>query len=198
LPGNVIQPQIQPQSIQVQRPIVSLPLQAEPVQQLDDSQISPVIRTIQNRQKFATTIPTTTSAFPLTQPTTTRPKTTTEPATDEELEKQAKSAYYKFGTEVHDTINDHEHVRKEVREGLELTGMYSYSDGYFRRTVYYKADEDGYRVTKEEIQPVGDGPKFNKDGKADVKSTLAGDYSINIDDFKLNKKQEEEIRKLSQ
>jgi hypothetical protein len=75
--------------------------------------------------------------------------------------------------------------------------MYSYSDGFFRRTVFYKADEDGYRVTKEEIQPVGDGsgPKFNPSGKADVKSTLSGDYSINIEDFKLNRKQEDEIEK---
>lgn len=34
------------------------------------------------------------------------------------------------------------------RDGLSLTGMYSYSDGFFRRTVHYAADEGGYRVTK--------------------------------------------------
>lgn len=75
--------------------------------------------------------------------------------------------------------------------------MYSYSDGFFRRTVHYVADEGGYRVTKEEIEPVGDGngPKFNPRGVADVKSSLAGDYSINIEDFRLNKKQEEILEK---
>lgn len=94
---------------------------------------------------------------------------------------------------MHDTINDHEHVRQEVREGLALKGMYSYSDGYFRRTVYYEADEGGYRVVKEDIQPIGDGegPKFHPEGQAAVKSTLTGDYTITADDFKLNKQQEE-------
>lgn len=76
---------------------------------------SSVVRSVQNRQKIATT----------TAATTVRPRTTTEPETEEELEDQAKSAFYEFGTSVHDTINDHEHVRKEVREGLALTGMYS-------------------------------------------------------------------------
>lgn len=95
-----------------------------------------------------------------------------------------------------DTINDHEHVRQEIREGLALKGMYSYSDGFFRRTVYYEADEGGYRVTKEEIQPIGDGegPKFNPKGSADVRSTLTGDYSITVDDFRLNKRQEDAIK----
>jgi Insect cuticle protein len=132
---------------------------------------------------------------PVVTTTTVRPTTTTEVLTPEELEDQAKSAFYKFGTSVHDTINDHEHVREEVREGLQLKGMYSYSDGFFRRTVHYEADEDGYRVTKEEIQPIGDGegPKFNPKGQAAVKSTLAGDYSITVDDFKLNKKQEDAL-----
>jgi hypothetical protein len=166
-----------------------------PIRVLDESPV----RTIQNRQKLVVSAPltTTTENIPI-RATTTRSTTTTEPATEEELEEQRKSAYYKFGTSIHDSINDNEHIRSEVRNGLELTGMYSYSDGFFRRTVYYKADEDGYRVTKEEIEELNkDGPKFNKDGKADVKSTLAGDYSINIDDFRLNKKQEEEIRKHS-
>ncbi|KAL7011961.1 hypothetical protein ACKWTF_014531 [Chironomus riparius] len=126
-----------------------------------------------------------------TQETTERVRTTTAELTSEELEHQAKSAHYEFGTSVRDTINDHEHVRQEVRDGLTLKGMYSYSDGFFRRTVHYEADEGGYRVTKEEIQPItGDGPKFNPKGQADVKSTLSGDYSITVDDFRLNKQQE--------
>ncbi|KAG5667746.1 hypothetical protein PVAND_015716 [Polypedilum vanderplanki] len=123
--------------------------------------------------------------------TTEKPKTTTEALTSEELEEQAKSAYYNFGTSVHDTINDHEHTRKEVREGLVLKGMYSYSDGFFKRTVHYEADQDGYRVVKESVEPVGsEGPKFNPKGQAEVKSTLSGDYSITVDDFRLNKQQE--------
>ncbi|XP_070501478.1 uncharacterized protein Cpr51A [Chironomus tepperi] len=126
-----------------------------------------------------------------TQETTERVRSTTEELTSEELEHQAKSAHYEFGTSVRDTINDHEHTRQEIREGLALKGMYSYSDGFFRRTVHYEADEGGYRVTKEEIQPItGDGPKFNPRGQAEVKSTLAGDYSITVDDFRLNKQQE--------
>lgn len=131
------------------------------------------------------------------QTTTFKPRTTTEPETAEELEEQAKSAHYKFGTSVHDTINDHEHIRQEVRDGLALKGMYSYSDGFFRRTVHYEADEGGYRVVKEEIEPIGDGdgPKFNPKGQAAVKSTLAGDYSITVDDFRLNKKQEQQVEK---
>lgn len=127
--------------------------------------------------------------------TTGRLRSTTESLTSEELEEQAKSAHYNFGTSVHDTINDHEHVRHEERDGLLLKGMYSYSDGFFRRTVHYEADEGGYRVTKEEIQPItGDGPKFNPRGQAEVKSTLAGDYSITVDDFRLNKQQEKILK----
>lgn len=148
-----------------------------------------VIRSIQNRQKF--------SPISIPIPTTIRPRTTTEPETSEELEDQNKSAFYKFGTSVHDTINDHEHVRHEVREGLAVKGMYSYSDGFFRRTVHYQADEGGFKVVKEEIEPIGDGegPKFNPKGQAAVKSTLTGDYSITVDDFRLNKKQEDEVSK---
>lgn len=146
-----------------------------------------VVRATQNRQKLV--------ANPVF--TTEKPRTTTEPATSEERDNQAKSAYYRFGTSIHDTINDHEHDRSEVREGLALKGVYSYADGFFRRTVYYEADEGGYRVVKEEVQPIGDGegPKFNPGGHAEVKSTISGDYSITIDDFKLNKKQEQQIEK---
>lgn len=39
-------------------------------------------------------------------------------------------------------------TRSETREGTALTGMFSYSDGFFKRTVHYRADENGYRVTK--------------------------------------------------
>lgn len=61
--------------------------------------------------------------------------------------------------------------------------MYSYSDGFFKRTVHYEADEGGYRVVKEEIEPIGDGPRINPLGKADVSSSIAGSYSITAEDI---------------
>lgn len=186
IPKPILPPTVNINPIPValnQRPIV-VAIPSEPV--VDTS----VVRSTQNRQKIV--------ALPPVSQTTEQPRrTTTEQATSEELEDQAKSAYYKFGTSVHDTINDHEHVRHEVREGLALKGMYSYSDGFFRRTVHYEADEGGYRVVKEEIQPIGDGegPKFNPKGQADVRSSLTGDYSITVGDFRLNKKQEQQVEK---
>lgn len=63
-------------------------------------------------------------------------------------EEQAKNAHYTFGTMIDDKINDHSIQRQETRDGLALKGMYSYSDGFFKRTVHYEADENGYRVVK--------------------------------------------------
>lgn len=63
-------------------------------------------------------------------------------------EEQARNAHYTFGTSIDDTINDHSIHRQETRNGLALKGMYSYSDGFFHRTVHYEADENGYRVVK--------------------------------------------------
>lgn len=37
---------------------------------------------------------------------------------------------------------------------------------------------------REEIEPIGDGPRFNPDGKADVSTSLTGSYSITTDDLK--------------
>lgn len=68
---------------------------------------------------------------------------------DQELfQQQAENARYSFTSAVTDTINDQENVRQETRDGLNLRGLYSYSDGYFKRTVHYEADENGYRVIK--------------------------------------------------
>lgn len=64
------------------------------------------------------------------------------------LEDQAKSAHYSFSSSIQDSINDHAITRSETRDGLALKGMYSYSDGFYKRTVHYEADEDGYRVVK--------------------------------------------------
>lgn len=61
---------------------------------------------------------------------------------------RSKNAHYSFDSSVQDTINGHSHTRQETRDGLSLRGSYSYSDGFFQRTVHYEADEGGYRVTK--------------------------------------------------
>lgn len=63
-------------------------------------------------------------------------------------EEQAKNAHYSFGTSIDDRINDHSIHRQETRNGLALRGMYSYSDGFYHRTIHYEADENGYRVVK--------------------------------------------------
>ncbi|XP_049290103.1 uncharacterized protein LOC125767506 [Anopheles funestus] len=105
-------------------------------------------------------------------------------ASEESLEKiQAKSAQYAYDTSVNDTINDHTIMRKEERNGLSLKGMYSYSDGFFKRTVHYEADDKGYRVVKELNIPIGNGPQIDPNGKADVSSSLTGSYSITADDI---------------
>jgi hypothetical protein len=68
---------------------------------------------------------------------------------EEELfQEQARNAKYSFDSTINDTIMDNNQVRQEKRDGLALTGLYSYTDGFYRRTVHYKADENGYRVTK--------------------------------------------------
>uniref|UniRef100_A0A8W7Q0X4 Uncharacterized protein n=1 Tax=Anopheles coluzzii TaxID=1518534 RepID=A0A8W7Q0X4_ANOCL len=107
-----------------------------------------------------------------------------ESASEESLEKiQAKSAQYAYDTSVNDTINDHAIMRQEERNGLSLKGMYSYSDGFFKRTVHYEADDKGYRVVKEINIPIGNGPQVDPHGKADVSSSLTGSYSITADDI---------------
>jgi hypothetical protein len=68
---------------------------------------------------------------------------------EEELfQKQARNAKYSFNSAINDNIMDNTQIRQEKRNGLELSGFYSYSDGFYKRTVHYKADEHGYRVTK--------------------------------------------------
>lgn len=81
------------------------------------------------------------------------PETIVEPKPETEeqrllREEQAKNAHYSFGTSIDDGINDHSIHREETRNGLALHGMYSYSDGFYHRTIHYVADENGYRVTK--------------------------------------------------
>lgn len=140
----------------------------------------------------------------------------TEPSVEDEearlyREEQARNAHYSFGSSIDDTINDHSIHRQETRNGLALKGMYSYSDGFYKRTIHYEADENGYRVVKwvaqlsqhflysddqlnclwfhvlrEEIEPIGEGPQYNPDGRADVATSLHGSqmkYTITADDF---------------
>lgn len=61
---------------------------------------------------------------------------------------EAQNAHYSFETVVNDRINDNAISRQETRTGLALKGMYSYSDGFFKRTIHYEADENGYRVVR--------------------------------------------------
>ena len=64
------------------------------------------------------------------------------------FERQAKNAKYSFNSSIMDNIMDNTQTREEVRNGLLVTGVYSYSDGFFHRTVHYEADQNGYRVIK--------------------------------------------------
>ncbi|CAG7722199.1 unnamed protein product, partial [Allacma fusca] len=88
---------------------------------------------------------------------------------EKKVQEQNKNAKYSFAAAVDDGIMDHSHVREEQRDGSKVTGSYSYSDGYVKRTVKYVADENGYRVISEESEDIGDGPNVDKkNGKADV------------------------------
>ncbi|XP_023030811.1 larval cuticle protein A3A-like [Drosophila tropicalis] len=101
---------------------------------------------------------------------------------EEELErKQNESAQYNFNSEIIDDINDGMIAREETRDGHKVKGSYSYSDGFVKRTVHYEADENGYRVVKEDTQEIGEGPRFNPEGQADVQGSLIGSYSIKLD-----------------
>lgn len=96
-------------------------------------------------------------------------------------EEQNKNAQYTFGSKVNDGINDGQIEREETRDGTKVAGSYSYRDGYVQRTVHYEADENGYRVVKEDMQVIGEGPVFDSNGQADVQGSLIGKYSIKLD-----------------
>lgn len=66
----------------------------------------------------------------------------------EEFKRQAENAKYEFSSDIQDQLSGNSHQREEVRNGLAVKGKYSYSDGYYRRTVHYEADDKGYRVVK--------------------------------------------------
>ncbi|XP_064551869.1 larval cuticle protein A3A [Drosophila montana] len=94
---------------------------------------------------------------------------------------QNANAQYQFNSNIDDKINDGAITREESRDGTKVTGSYSYTDGFVKRTVHYEADENGYRVVKDEMQDIGDGPVFDENGQADVEGSLIGKYSIKLD-----------------
>ncbi|XP_068147925.1 cuticle protein 7-like [Drosophila tropicalis] len=107
---------------------------------------------------------------------------TESPTSAEEIERyQNENAKYSFENKIEDQINGGQITREETRDGSKVTGSYSYSDGFVKRTVHYEADENGYRVVKEDTQPIGEGPQFNPEGQADVQGSLIGSYSIKLD-----------------
>ncbi|XP_017069034.1 larval cuticle protein 1 [Drosophila eugracilis] len=94
---------------------------------------------------------------------------------------QNENAQYNFDSKVIDNINDGQITRKEQREGGTVRGSYSYVDGYVERHVEYIADKDGYRIIKDEMKDIGDGPQFDPEGQADVEGSMIGKYSIKLD-----------------
>ncbi|KAH8234464.1 hypothetical protein KR038_010831 [Drosophila bunnanda] len=111
-----------------------------------------------------------------------RDETEAERLEREELERyQNENAQYSFNSNVDDKINDGQISRTEEREGGTVRGSYSYFDGFVQRRVEYIADKDGYRVVKDEMKDVGNGPQFNPEGQADVEGSLIGKYSIKLD-----------------
>lgn len=67
--------------------------------------------------------------------------------TEEDIE-AAKRAKYYFSADVDDGISDLSQHRYEMRNGLDVKGYFSYSDGYQLRKVSYVADSDGYRIVR--------------------------------------------------
>jgi hypothetical protein len=59
-----------------------------------------------------------------------------------------ENARYSFYTNVDDEISGLTQSREEIRQGLNVKGQYSYSDGFYKRTVIYEADHNGYRVVE--------------------------------------------------
>lgn len=53
-----------------------------------------------------------------------------------------------------------------------------------------------YPWSSEEIKPIGDGPKFNPKGKADISSSMHPSYSITADDFIRDTKPKKSLNEL--
>jgi len=107
---------------------------------------------------------------------------------DDELQQDyARNAQYSFASAVDDGIMDQSHIRQETRDGLKVTGSYAYSDGFFKRTVNYEADENGYRVVAETVEPISEtGPVVDLNGRAEVHTHIGGiqtQYSVTGDEL---------------
>ncbi|KAK4010778.1 hypothetical protein OUZ56_019910 [Daphnia magna] len=85
-----------------------------------------------------------------------------------------RNASYHFRSDVRDGIKGGQLHREETRRGAQVNGSYSYSDGFVLRTVEYQADENGYRVIKETMRRIGNGPKENTAGVANVQTEAHG------------------------
>ncbi|XP_018330739.1 uncharacterized protein LOC108740774 [Agrilus planipennis] len=103
-----------------------------------------------------------------------KPQNNLDPLQFERELEQNRNARYQFNNDVDDQIQDLTQSRQETREGLKVTGKYSYSDGFVKRTVFYEADDKGYRVTATESVPLGNGPQFNPSGTASVSMAQHG------------------------
>ncbi|CAH1107825.1 unnamed protein product [Psylliodes chrysocephalus] len=106
-----------------------------------------------------------------------------------EFQQQAKNAHFQFATQVDDHINGNYQQKAETRQGGVLYGKYSYDDGFFWTTVYYKADKNGFVVTKREVLPTH---MTQRTGDASVQTLMDGylvDYKINENDIGSSKRQ---------
>ena len=125
----------------------------QPLQLQDDQKViatsSPQLKTaephtLKNRRKSVATSTVSTSA---TKNRSSIVRSTTETA----ARKQTDSPFKELPTHEAKNVGSQQEFSKQ---GVELTGVYEYNDGVFRRTVFYSADQDnGYRVTKEEVEP---------------------------------------------
>ncbi|CAG9861252.1 unnamed protein product [Phyllotreta striolata] len=112
-----------------------------------------------------------------------RPAPSKRVESSEELAQQAKNAQFQFATQIDDRINGNFQQKAEVRRNGVLYGKYSYDDGYVWRTVYYEADGNGFRVTREETLP---SHMSERTGEASVQTLMDGnliDYHITERDY---------------
>lgn len=122
--------------------------------------------------------------------TTTKKKIDDDDEDDYDYEEANRNVFYNFETDIDDAIKDGVIQREETRAGSQVTGSYTYSDGFFRHTVSYIADEGGYRVISDQSTPIGDGPIENPRGFANVQTRAHGydsKYTVNGKDINLRK-----------
>nr|XP_023022826.1 uncharacterized protein LOC111511051 [Leptinotarsa decemlineata] len=145
-------------------PVITLPVQLLPVNPAETR----VNSSIQQWGNVRIVTPTRINVVPIP-----------DPLTSEQQRQQALNAKYQFSTYMDDNIKGSFLSRAEVRSGLKVKGQYEYDDGFVHRTVYYEADENGYRIVREETKPSIKTTPL--DGTAKVQIHLDGtqvDYNI--------------------